>query len=170
MKILRTLCFTCLVMSPIGSAQAQDENVARKELEAVYAKMSGAWKRGDLKGYMAVYAPLATYKALDGRAMNREEREARQKEALARRKSLKNFTVTVEKVTREFSRMVAIVHIRAAGVQADEAGKSHSFTRDLRARHVWMKTRRGWLLQDGEELPGGKFTVDGKPVGTPVKK
>ena len=49
-------------------------------------------------------------------------------------------------------------------------GKVVKLDMDFLARETWVRSKKGWLVKKSDTLPGGKFLVDGQPMGPPTRK
>jgi len=159
-------CFA-LILTVVGAAAvlAQDDEEARKELEAQYKKLAEAHDRRDLK-------TIASLKTLDfhaifpdGRVGDVKTMEQYTKQFVESNQPPFNIRNTIQELTVSENRLIAVVEVfQEASRTRELAGKVRKVDTSVIQRETWTKTLEGWKLKSVDNVRDQKRFVDGKRV------
>jgi hypothetical protein len=145
----------------LSLAASADDAAARKALQAEYTKMAAAWKQGNLKGFMRVYAPDFKRTLPDGKTRSRAEEEAAYRTLLAD-------TPRPDKVSLKI--LQANIHKNQVVIRVDVWwSRQGMYLKHLVDTDTWVKTSQGWKLKASSTPGGDKFSFthrhDNSPTG-----
>ena len=166
--MLRSLpaVFAVLILSSSAFADA------RSEIQAAYDKMCAGFMRKDAGPLIAMLANDFTNSEPGGTPQKRDAFIKDMKGHMASTKKMERCAIKILKFSSNAKSAVADVRSELKMLVADSSGmfgakgKDVTLEMDMVDRESWVRAKSGWLLKKSVSLPGGKFLVNGKPMGS----
>jgi len=162
---MKRVCTTAMISTLVltGLALGQD-NVLRKEIEAIYAKRQKAILEKDFARLKLDQADDYTEKSNDGTVQNRKQADAEADQLYSIIKEVFSYSMRVVAIEESKKREI-FVDTADSGefsfVGPDD--KIHRLTGKGRQRDIWIRTQGGLKMKYHEELESN-VQVDGKPI------
>ncbi len=171
----RRSLFSCTLLLLLLAAAAvpalAQDGALRKELQAAYDKMAAGIAKKDIKPMIGYLAADFSNEGPDGQKQGREELEAEFTGYMKMVTRVDQVSLKIRKLEVNGDQAVADVAMKLRVQMNDangdfgEKGKAHRLEMDSVEQETWVKGDQGWKIRASKSLPGGKFLVDGKPLG-----
>jgi ketosteroid isomerase-like protein len=154
-----------LPVAAFADSAASVEN----QVEASFQKSIAAFKKHDIKGFVAICADDYEGVGMDGKKINKAQMAAQMKEHMKSTKKVNSATYDVTDVkvkgntaTGKAKFNLDVILDDAEGMMGPK-GKTHRMKMEEHYNMTWKKVGGKWLVS--KEIPNGtaKMSVDGKP-------
>lgn len=146
----KTVTVALLVSFLLPALSRADNGTVRKELESQMARFQQAFRRKDVAALRSITTPDFTMKAPNGRVSRRREAEVAMIAEMKSIRSIKQWTLTIEKLAVKGDVATAIVNERMTAEIAGPFDQPHTEVSQARIRETWVKTRAGWRYKRSE--------------------
>lgn len=153
-----TAIVSALAVTSCLSARADDKS----DINALYAKLSQAFKAKDTKGIVALGTPDFTSKMPGRPAMDMKASEQGMDEGFKAMKSMDQVVMKPDKITIKGKTAVVMGHYSFKATVMGPKGKTQTMTDQGTSKDVLAKTPKGWLFKSTETLTSHQM-LDGKP-------
>jgi ketosteroid isomerase-like protein len=129
-----------------------DNDAVRKQIEAQIARFQAAFRKKDIAAMRNITTPDFTLKSRDGTVSTRREANAALVVEMKSIKSIKSWTIKIEKLTVKGNVATAIVSERMVASVADRYLKERETLNTGRMKETWVKTAAGWSYKRAEQI------------------
>src|SRR5207249_4580422 len=134
---------------------------AKREIQAVYNKLTTAMKKGDIKGMMSVTTPDFTMKE-HGQVSNAAQVQQQMQAMIAGGMKMKKVVMKVQSVSVNGDTDTATSNDIMDSMMKMPDGKMHRMQSEGKSKGILVKTPQGWKFKYAEMI-SSKDLMDGKP-------
>lgn len=151
MHIQKAVATALILALATGPGRAEDAAV-RGQIEAQMARFQKAFRNKELAAMRSITTPDFTMKSPDGTVSSRKEAESVIAAEMKSIRSIKEWTLKIERLTVKGNVATAIVSERMVAQVANPLGKDRLSVANARMRETWIKTSAGWRYKRAEAL------------------
>lgn len=157
-KKLHIVIATLIALGMVGVSVRADD---RKEINALYKKLTTAMKKKDVKTVMALATSDFSMKMPNGQVQKADAIEASMKQMFSGTKSIDKLETKIDSLKIQGNKAVAVSTTAFACTMQDAQGQRHKYTENSTSRDYLVKTKKGWRFKRTEALKA-KVTLDGR--------